>query len=171
MPHSFLAEWEFRRYETKGAQVPDAVLVVNVHGHERRLAVEVDCGTENASVLAEKLLGYQAVLTAGRLTGVVMFLPGQRRIKATVVACFKLGVLGDGQCWMADVDTLWEMDASTNSFLNLQSLTVGEPAMDSLDTLLSSPFALSCRGERTSVLSAAPTGVSSAVGGPIYVES
>jgi hypothetical protein len=72
---------------------------------------------------------------------------------------------------MADVDTLWEMDASTNSFLNLQSLTVGEPAMDSLDTLLSSPFALSCRGERTSVLSAAPTGVSSAVGGPIYVES
>jgi hypothetical protein len=169
--HRFLAEWEFRLPVTKESQVPDAVLVVNVHGHERRLAVEVDCGTENASVLAKKLRGYGGVLTSGRLSGVVMFLPGQRRIKATVAACFKLGVLGDGQCWVVDLDKLRNMDANTKSFLNLQSLTAGEPVIDSLHTLLASPFSLSLRRERTSSVSAEGIGVSSAVDSPMYVES
>ncbi len=168
-PHRFLAEWEFRPYETREAQVPDAILVVTIAGHERRLAVEVDCGTENTTVLARKLLGYQHALDDGQLSGVVMFLPGQKRLKSTVASCFKLGVLGEGQSWVTDQDKLWNTDTDTRSFLNLQSLALGEPVMESLHTLLTSPFNLSPRRERTASLTAERTGVSSALDSPMYV--
>jgi hypothetical protein len=147
-PTSFFAEWEYRPFATQDAVVPDAVVTVGAGEQRWRLAVEIDCSTENASVLANKVQRY--VDTVDQIAGVLIWAPGLRRIKAIASACLRADVVQESlPLYLADLDGLRNVSADSRAMLNFVALSRGETeVMQSLRDILASPLDPSCRKER-----------------------
>jgi hypothetical protein len=66
-----------------------------------------------------------------------------------VAACFRAGVVdGALPCWIADIDNLWAMDATTKRFVSLATLAHGSEGVQwSLNEVLSYPLGSSSREE------------------------
>jgi hypothetical protein len=147
----FVAEWEFPATRAKGAVVPDAIATSCRFGDKTGYwAIEVDCSTENVSVLARKVSAYREWLSdEDALLGVLVWVPNARRLRSSVAACFRGGVVDGGlPCWITVIDDLWAMDATTKLFVSLARLAAGSEGVRwSLNEVLSYPLGPSSREE------------------------
>lgn len=144
--------------------VPDAIATI---GEELRLAIEVDCGTENANTVAQKVARYErdGHTLETSLTAIVVWAPGWRRIHGIAAACYRAGVgLTTPACWLADIESLGSIWIDSPEFVNLSTLDdESQPTAHALRTLLGSPVGLSCGGDKT-------TGVSDSLNAPCVQE-
>ena len=83
------------------------------------------------------------------MLGVLVWVPGARRLRGSVAACFRAGIVGSGlPCWIADIDNLWAMDATTKCLVSLAALVDGSEGVQwSLNEVLSYPLDPSSREE------------------------
>lgn len=149
---AFWAEWQFKDAGVRPAVVPDALVALEPTGRRLWLALEVDCGTENSNLVARKMLMYKCEVEGSLhgLLAVFIWVPGWRRLRAVVAACYRAGVVEAGvPCWLGDLDRLATMRADSADVVDLQALgDETQPPASSLATLLASPVGLSCREER-----------------------
>ena len=154
---TFHAEWDYRRFQSKAAIIPDATVDIERAQLIQRVAIEVDCNTENASMLAKKVRAYRSrQFQRSNLSGLILFMPGLGRIRATVAACCRANVLtGDLPCWIADLNRLWLVDLDTPYVLDIAALAAsGAITLQSVRSVLASPVGVSCRQEGQASLSA-----------------
>lgn len=144
----FLAEWEYRAFQTRGALIPDALVAYGA-GSRRRLALEIDLATENARTVAAKILAYGGGdLARWPVDGLLIYVPGLSRFKSVIAACYRAGVCLAIPCWLANIGALWSTDAKTPCFVNLAEALQGKPiAKASFREVLASPLDLSSRRE------------------------
>lgn len=163
---SYQAFWE--NHPGGGSSlIPDAIAIIN---QELRLAIEVDCGTENANTVAQKIARYERdpQILDSPLEAVLVWAPGWRRVHSIAAACYRVGVgMATPACWLADINTLKTVGLESRDFVDLRVLDdESQSAVHSLRALLGSPVGLSCRSDRLTSVSDSPQAVSSDEDGP-----
>ena len=155
----FWAEWEYKIIGLRPAVVPDALAVLRHGNWQRVLAVEVDCATEHPNVLARKLQAYGSTAAREFVQAVLICVPGWRRLRSVVTACYRMRVVDAGvDCWLLDLNRLGAMSAKSRDVINLATLgDDAQPPTHSLRDLIASPVCLSCRQDGNSTLSGAYT--------------
>lgn len=157
--------WQSQPGRASRGVVPDALVALEVSGQKHRLAVEVDCGTENASVVAQKLDRYSRERHTfdAPLKAVFVWAPGARRIYGIARACYRAGVgASNPECWLADIERLTATRLDSPDVISLATLDDDtQPPAHRLDVLLGSPVSLSCREDTRVRLSDSSRGSSS----------
>jgi hypothetical protein len=153
----FLAEWEYKQVGVRPTVVPDALAFLEQDGRHGVLAIEVDCGTENADVLVRKMRAYASTTARNFIVAVFMCVEGWRRLRSTITACYRAGVVGTGvECWLVDLGRLSGMSADSADIVDLGALgDDAQPPTRSLKTLLGCPVGLSRREEGNARVNAA----------------
>lgn len=143
---SYKAEWEVKAINERPAVVPDAMAVIQARECEVRMGIEVDCSTENPRMVARKLSGYARSLSD--LEGVLIWVPGPRRLRSVVAAFYREGVEGALPCWIADSGRLWSMGPDSPDFIDVGCLEdASRSPATSLAALLGCPVDVSSRQE------------------------
>ncbi len=145
----FWGEHEYRPFSTRNVIIPDAIVLIATGRGPLRFGIEVDCSTENAAVLAEKVRRYSQSTVSQELAGVLVWARGSRRLRAIAVACLRAGVLdGSNPVWLLDLRDLPKRTVGSIEAVNLTALAKNEGAvMQSLSNILGSPLDLSSREE------------------------
>lgn len=144
----YIAEWEYRPFETKGALIPDAVVEVDGSHGMKRFAIEVDMGTENAAVLVRKLSVYGDLRSA--FGGVLIWVPDARRMRS-VVATYWRSDWGATplSCWIGSFEQIHSSSAvGSSSLINVSRLADDNaPVAQNIREVVAFPLNLSCREE------------------------
>ena len=148
---------KFKEAGSRPVVVPDALVALQPGSRPIWLAVEVDCGTENAQYVARKLLTYQGFhqTPLPMPTAVSVWVPGWRRMRSVIKACFRAGVDEVGsQCWLIDLERLQSMNSESQDVVDLASLGDERlPPTRSLAELLGSPVSVSRREDEQTAVS------------------
>ena len=149
----FAAEWELKTVDHGWTTVPDAVVAAKPAGAAAaNVAVEVDCGTENVSVVTAKLRSY----ATGQLAFpfVLIAAPGWRRMRSIVRDLYADGE-SIGSVFVLDLDRLHDVSIHDQVFISMDARQDTSPIVTSMARALGCPDRLSCRQETSEAVSSA----------------